>query len=88
MGNISFANEIEIIDEIIARLPNKTLHYTLSKENGVCFSVTITDGKDTLTAKDFTRDEQSAIEFFERIASGRVGPTSFFEVVDDFLAED
>ncbi len=88
MSNISTPSEIEIMDEIIAKLADKTLRYTLSKEKGNCFTVTVTDGKDTLTAKDISRDEQRAVEFFKRIAFGKVGLTSFFEVVDDFLAED
>ncbi len=88
MSNISIPEEIEIIDEIIAGLSGKTMRYTLAKEHGNVFSITVSDGKDALTAKDITRDEQRAIEFFESVAYGRVDLLTFFEVVDDFLAED
>ena len=88
MSNMGIPSEIEVIDEIISVRSVKTMRYTLARESSGGFSITVADGKDSLTARDISRDEQRAIELFERIALGRVGLLTFFEVMDDFLAED
>ena len=88
MNNTSLTNGIEIMNEIILRRQNKVIRYTLTKENDNRFTITITDEKDTLSAKDITNNEQKATSFFERLAYGGVDSLTFFEVVDDFLAED